>query len=272
MYLFHNRAMPPCRATRASISNRRDVEIDLCSHNIWAGAEYALSNANPAQPLDLDYDDLYTTFAWRTGLVGWLVRSSPQHAGRAAAATGQELHGLNVAPGFANAANGDHTLSAASPLIDKGRGIPGNQRRLHRRRAGRGAFEYQGFGFTLAALPRRARSRRVVWPRIRSACSPSAISALPSRSPRPALLQCDARAGSFRRQSTRPGHAHADRYARRRDARAGPMAHRDHYRHKCKCHADDERGTACGRRACVPAAGDANSLMNVKEPGEKLSI
>ena len=41
------------------------------------------------------------------------------------AATGQEPHGLNLEPGFANAAAGDYTLAAASKLIDAGVVIPG---------------------------------------------------------------------------------------------------------------------------------------------------
>ena len=41
------------------------------------------------------------------------------------AATGQELHGLNVAPGFANGADGDYSLAPGSDLIDAGIVIPG---------------------------------------------------------------------------------------------------------------------------------------------------
>ncbi|MBN2392725.1 MAG: hypothetical protein JXR84_18485, partial [Anaerolineae bacterium] len=98
----------------------------LAAHNnIWAGTEYALYNANPTQPLDLDYDNLYTTLP---GELAWWADLPDRHLNTLAelrAATGQELHGLNVVPGFANASVGDYTLGKGSDLIDAGMIIPG---------------------------------------------------------------------------------------------------------------------------------------------------
>jgi hypothetical protein len=73
----------------------------------------------------MDYDDLYTT---RAGELAWWAGLPDTHLNTLAelrAATGQELHGFNLAPGFANAAAGDYTLASTSGLIDKGLVIPG---------------------------------------------------------------------------------------------------------------------------------------------------
>ena len=64
------------------------------------------------------------------------------------AATGQEMHGLNVVPGFANAAGGDYALDASSDLIDAGVVIPGINDDYVGAAPDVGAFEYQGYGFT----------------------------------------------------------------------------------------------------------------------------
>jgi len=94
-------------------------------NNIWAGTAYALSNANPNQPLDMDYDDLYTTLpgelAYWEGLPDRHLRTLPMLQ----AASGQELHGINQPPGFRNAAGGDYHLSPTSGLVDVGLIIPG---------------------------------------------------------------------------------------------------------------------------------------------------
>jgi hypothetical protein len=94
-------------------------------NNVWSGTDYALYNANPTEPLDMDYDDLLTTQA---GELVWWDGLSDRHLNTLAelrTATGQELHGLNAAPGFTAPASGDYTLAGTSPLIDKGIPLPG---------------------------------------------------------------------------------------------------------------------------------------------------
>lgn len=108
-------------------------------NNIWAGIGYAIENYNTTQPVNLDYDAL-----WREtsgNLVRW---NSVNYATLAAfsAATGQEAHGRNVTPNFANRAIGDYTLSPTSALIDAGLLIPGINDDYHGSAPDLGAFEY----------------------------------------------------------------------------------------------------------------------------------
>jgi parallel beta-helix repeat protein len=94
-------------------------------NNVFAGTLQALVNANPKQPMDMDYDDL-----WRSGgdpLVRWDGLSNPRLATLAeyTAATSQEAHGISAAPGFTAPASADFTPAPASPLVDRGLYIPG---------------------------------------------------------------------------------------------------------------------------------------------------
>jgi len=122
-------------------------------NNVWAGTNYALNNYNETQPIDFDYDDLYTTnpdefVYWGSG--------SNRHMHDLAtfqALTGQEPHGLNVEPGFADAGGGDYTLDPTSDLIDSGVLIPGINDDYVGTGPDIGAFEYEGYGFTLTADP-----------------------------------------------------------------------------------------------------------------------
>ncbi len=121
MFLFHNTADAalPDGNGFALFSPGSWTQL-TARNNIWAGTEYALYNANPTQPLDLDYDNLYTTLS---GELAWWAGLSDRHLNTLAelrAATGQEMHGLNVAPGFVNVSAGDFTLDKESNLIDAG--------------------------------------------------------------------------------------------------------------------------------------------------------
>jgi parallel beta-helix repeat protein len=126
MFLFHNTAdaVLPEGNGFAIFSPGSWTQL-TARNNIWAGTEYALYNANPTQPLDLDYDNLYTTLP--DELVWWadLTDRHLETLAELRAATGQEMHGLNVVPGFANAAADDYTLDKESDLIDAGVIIPG---------------------------------------------------------------------------------------------------------------------------------------------------
>jgi hypothetical protein len=128
MYLFHNTsdaAVTTPRSSGLDIKSPGSWELIYARNNIWSGTDYALSNANPTQPLDLDYDGLYTT---RAGELAWWSGLPDRHLNTLAelqAATGQEMHGLNAVPGFANAAAGDYSLDDDSDLIDAGLFIPG---------------------------------------------------------------------------------------------------------------------------------------------------
>ena len=123
MYLFHN----TCDAVLPGnngiyIKAPGTWELIYARNNIWAGTAYALNNYNTGQPIHLDYDDLWTNSGG--DLVRW---DSTRYTTLTdfSDATGQEPHGLNVEPGFANVTTGDYTLNAGSDLIDSGLSIPG---------------------------------------------------------------------------------------------------------------------------------------------------
>jgi parallel beta-helix repeat protein len=132
-------------------------DLIYARNNIWSGTNYALHNYNETQPVDLDYDDLYTTRSdefvyWGSGSQRHM-RDLPTFQ----ALTGQEPHGLNVAPGFANAAQGDYALDSASELLDAGLVIPGINDDYVCMAPDIGAFESQACGFTpYADAPARA--------------------------------------------------------------------------------------------------------------------
>ncbi len=161
MYLFHNTADAALPDNDGfDIRSPGTWKIIVARNNIWAGTDYALNNANPTQPLDLDYDDLYTTLpgelAWWAGLPDTHLNTLDELRAK----TGQELHGFNVLPGFANASTSDYTLAASSTLIDKGVYLPGINTGYVGTAPDIGAFEYRGYGFTLSAVP----SARVILP------------------------------------------------------------------------------------------------------------
>ncbi len=101
MYLFHN-------TCHAALPDNDGFEIRspgswdniVSRNNIWSGTQYALSNDNPSQPLDFDWDNLHTTMV--NELVWWdgLADRHLNTLGELQAETGQELHGISVDPDF----------------------------------------------------------------------------------------------------------------------------------------------------------------------------
>jgi hypothetical protein len=89
----------------------------------YQGTLHALENANPTEPVDMDYDDL-----WRNG-GNYPCRSlsDPRLATLAdySAATGQEAHGSSQDHGFVAPATPDFTPAPGNPLFDRGLVIPG---------------------------------------------------------------------------------------------------------------------------------------------------
>jgi len=151
MYLFHNTADATLPGNNGLyVKAPGSWEMICARNNIWSGTDYALNNYNTGQPIDLDYDDLWN------GNGGDLVRwDNTRYATLTdfATATGQEPHGLNIEPGFADATNADYTLDPTSNLVDAGLVIPGINDDYAGAAPDIGAFEYEGYGFTLSPAP-----------------------------------------------------------------------------------------------------------------------
>jgi len=159
MVLFHNTADAALPGNNGLyIKSPGNWSLIYARNNIWAGTAYALENYNTGQPINLDYDDLWN---WNGGdpspgsgqaLVRW---NNTNYATLAAfrTATGQELRGFSVPPGFADPTHGDYTLDSASDLIDAGLVIPGINDDYAGTAPDIGAFEYQSYGFSLSAAP-----------------------------------------------------------------------------------------------------------------------
>jgi hypothetical protein len=149
MYLFHN----TCDAARPgndalAVKSPGDWDLIYSRNNIWSATAYAIDNANPTQPLDLDFDTLYTTL--EDELVYWsgLPDRHLRTLGQVQAATGQELNGLNADPKFDDPASGDYSLTPGSDLIDAGVAIPGINGDYNGAAPDIGAFEYDNTVFS----------------------------------------------------------------------------------------------------------------------------
>ena len=145
MYLLHN-------TTDAGLPEQNGLTIFepgtwqmiYARNNIWAGTAYALENYNTGQPLDLDYDDLYTTLPGELARWEYLPDTHLNTLAELQSVTGQELNGLNVEPGFVDAPNGYYDLSPDSALIDAGVILPGIN--------DQGPFAYRGVAPDLGAF------------------------------------------------------------------------------------------------------------------------
>lgn len=148
IFLFHN-------TCSAELANADGLEIRspgswrglVARNNVWSGTRFAIANANPDQPVDLDFDCLSTTMpdelAWWQGLAERHLRTLPALQ----AATGQEPHGIHAEPAFADPAAGDYRPGAASPLRDAGTVLPGINHVYRGAAPDIGAFEAGGLPF-----------------------------------------------------------------------------------------------------------------------------
>ncbi|MBN2002204.1 MAG: right-handed parallel beta-helix repeat-containing protein [Anaerolineae bacterium] len=153
MYLFHNTADAVFPENNGfDIKSPGSWTGIYARNNIWAGTEYAIYNANPTQPLDFDYDDLYTTLP---GELGWWSNLTDRHLNTLAelrSATGLEMHGFSVEPGFAAPASGNYHLDSESDLIDAGVALPGINDGYSGSAPDIGVYEFAS-SLTLSATP-----------------------------------------------------------------------------------------------------------------------
>jgi parallel beta-helix repeat protein len=145
MYLFHNTcdaALPGNNGLY--IKAPGDWEMIYSRNNIWSGTDYALNNYNENQPIDFDHDVLYTTnldefVYWGDGANRHMYDLLTFQT-----ETGQEMNGINVAPGFTDPQNGNYTLPPGNDLIDEGIFIPGINDGYSGGSPDMGAFEFEG--------------------------------------------------------------------------------------------------------------------------------
>jgi parallel beta-helix repeat protein len=144
MFLFHN-------TSDGGININEDAIWPLVTfrNNILLSDNTTVNN-KVDDPLDFDYDVVFSRlgkdlFDWN-GVAYYSLEAL-------CSAHGQECHGLNVLPTFINVTNGDYSLTAGSPPIDKGIFIPGINDRYFGVAPDIGAFEYEIDGFRLDAFP-----------------------------------------------------------------------------------------------------------------------
>ncbi len=126
IFLFHNTADAVLPGSSGlDIKSPGTWKSVYARNNVWAGTNFALENANPSQPLDLDYDLLYTSQAGE--LVYWegLPDRHLNTIAELRSATSQEQHGISAAPVFVSATSGNYSPGPGSPLINSGVVIPG---------------------------------------------------------------------------------------------------------------------------------------------------
>lgn len=91
-------------------------------NNIWIGTEYGMRNYNTANPVDMDYDCIWTTPGHT--LVYWdgvHYATLPDFT----AATGHEPNGYAIEPEFLDPGIGNYELVPGDPLVDAAVLIPG---------------------------------------------------------------------------------------------------------------------------------------------------
>ncbi len=123
IYLYHNTCFTAVAGQPGFLfkeySNWHNV---VSRNNIYAGTVNALESWPSPNPVDFDYDGLYTTASGK--LINWAGANYTTLAAFSTA-TGQEAHGIAGYPGFVDTGAGDFHLPATSPLVDKGIAIPG---------------------------------------------------------------------------------------------------------------------------------------------------
>ena len=140
MYLFHNTSDAALPGNNGLyIKAPGTWSLIYARNNIWAGTDYSLNNYNTSQPLDLDYDNLYN--ADLNDPVRW---DNTRYASLAAfsTATGQEINGRNVDPGFFDPGHENYALKPASELVNAGVPVPGINDNYSGSAPDIGAFEY----------------------------------------------------------------------------------------------------------------------------------
>ncbi|MCE9616701.1 MAG: right-handed parallel beta-helix repeat-containing protein [Lentisphaerae bacterium] len=158
IYLYHNTFSTDVTGQDGFIMYSYSKWTNVISrNNIYAGQRYAFYSTADPNPIDFDYDNLYD--ASGAPFARW--KSLPYNTfAQFQAASGQELHGWSVDPGFTNAPAQDFRLLPGSAMIDLGISIPGVNDDFIGRAPDVGAFE---FGSTAMAMSVASNSATVIW-------------------------------------------------------------------------------------------------------------
>ena len=158
VYLYHNTYYTDIANSPGFLfKNYSNWNNVISRNNIYTGTTYALENWSTTNPVDFDYDNLYTT---GTVPVRWAgVNYSSLSAFYTA--TTQEQHGVSYSPGFVNIPGADYRIAASSMLVDRGVVIPGFNDGFYSAGPDIGAYEY---GSTVIVVPGEELPKVKVYP------------------------------------------------------------------------------------------------------------
>ncbi len=140
VYLYHNTCFTNVAGQDAFVFKQYSEWHNVISrNNIYGGTNYALNSWPDQNPVDFDYDNLYTSHA--SNFISWEGAKYTTIAAFSTA-TSQEEHGVSYYPDFADTANGNYHLKEASRLIDKGVIIPGINDSFYNDAPDIGCFEF----------------------------------------------------------------------------------------------------------------------------------
>jgi hypothetical protein len=118
VYLYHNTCYTDIGEQPGFFFKQYSKWNNVISrNNIYAGTEYAIKSRSVPNPIDFDYDNLYTSHS--SYFANWLDIDY-ETLEDLSDATNQETNGFSFEPNFVGAVNGDYRLSSNSDLIDKG--------------------------------------------------------------------------------------------------------------------------------------------------------
>jgi hypothetical protein len=144
VYLYHNTCFTAVAGQPGFLFKEYSGWNNVVSrNNIFAGTEYAFESRPDTNPVDFDYDALYTGASGR--LIDW-ADATYATVEAFSNKTGQEKHGIAGDPKFAGISGGDFRLSETSPLIDKGVPIPNINDGFAGKGPDIGCFEYGSSG------------------------------------------------------------------------------------------------------------------------------
>jgi hypothetical protein len=139
VFLYHNTCVTRVPGQHGFLFKGYSKWSDIISrNNIYVGTTYALDSWSETNPVDFDFDNVFTTSGNQA--IRW---ARTPYASRQAfsQATGQERNGMSTPPSFVAPGKNDYGLSKDSPCINRGAVLPGFNDRFHGKAPDIGAFE-----------------------------------------------------------------------------------------------------------------------------------